>query len=183
MSSYAKAASKAGVGAEKPPQVDSVKQTSSPQGSVEVVPEDKLPEYEGKTPSGKAPVEDFSEEVKKAKETSEKKSNECFNKLYEKLSQGYKDSSDFIGKVGIKSKKQGKLAIEKTSKELQNPVVLIQLLVGATAGVCGYFGYLERNRIDYSNKVTLGLHSAILTGLVLIDGALFTNYYPKYKKD
>lgn len=181
--SYAEAAASSGpIGEGKVPPVPQVKPSSQPKGNIEVVPEEQLKEFKPKVDEAKAKVEDFSKDVEEAAKREEEKGKDFLSKLYAKLSDNLKVANKKITDVGISSFNATKDVGRQAAHELQNPVVIVQTLVGLTGAVTGYYAYLERNRIDYSNKITLGLHAAVITGLVLVDGFLFNKFYPEYKK-
>lgn len=181
--SYAEAAKSSGpIGGGKIPPVQQVKSTSTPSGNVEVVPEEQLKEFKPKVDEAKHKVQDFSKELKEAAKKQEKSAEDFLSKLFATVSENLKVASKKITDVGISSYNASKECGYQAAQELQNPVVVVQTLVGLTGVVAGYYAYLERNRIDYSNKLTLGIHAAVITGLVLVDGFLFNKFYPEYKK-
>ncbi|EGV63522.1 hypothetical protein CANTEDRAFT_114342, partial [Yamadazyma tenuis ATCC 10573] len=181
--SYSDAVKSSGpVGAKKVPPVPTVNNTSSPNGNVEVIPEDKLKEFEPKKQQfDGSKIKDFSKEIKKAKDSQAvEDAEDFFKKLYGRLGEAFKTAGNTLHKVGLKASEKGQLAVATTSTELKNPVVVLQAVVGITGLIGGYFAYFERHRIDTSNKLTLALHGAIITGFVLVDGYLFQKFYPKY---
>ncbi|CUM67834.1 uncharacterized protein PRCAT00005542001 [Priceomyces carsonii] len=122
------------------------------------------------------------DEFKKEVDDLEKEGKTYFNKLVAFI----KEKSSCASKVFSANFKEGQkktsAALAKTSEEFQNPVVIAQALVGVTGVFAGYLTYLERHRIDTDNKLVLGIHGSIITGLVLLDGFLFRKYYPKFDK-
>ncbi|EGW34688.1 uncharacterized protein SPAPADRAFT_57741 [Spathaspora passalidarum NRRL Y-27907] len=72
--------------------------------------------------------------------------------------------------------------VSRVGVELQNPVVLAQVAVIASASAAGYFAHLEKYKIKSDNRAINCLNAAALTALVLADGFLFNQYYSKYDK-
>lgn len=87
-----------------------------------------------------------------------------------------------LNKAGAELQLATSAAVSRTSVELQNPVVIAQIAVAAGGAAAGYLAYLERYRINTDNKYVVGIHASIITGLVVLDGYLFSTYYPKYDK-
>lgn len=195
MSSYAKAAKENKPATQgKPattntvPPVGGKLDESEPHGSVEVIPDEKLKEFTPKLEDTKDSKkahklsEAVEKELEKAKESTNKAAG-VFDKIYQKLSEGFKALNGSANNIGVKVQSYSGCVAERTVVELKNPVVVTQLGVAVAGIVGGYFAYLERSRINTSNKAVLAIHGSIITGLVIADGLLFQKYYPKYKKN
>ncbi|EAZ63758.2 hypothetical protein PICST_75104 [Scheffersomyces stipitis CBS 6054] len=133
---------------------------------------------DGAVKKGKA----VAEELKKELGELEAEGKSLWNKFVESVQASASKISKVLGDAGAQVQSTTCTAVTATSKELQNPVVLAQALVGAGGIFGGYLLYTERHRIDTDNKVVLGLHAAIITGFILVDGYLFNQYYSKYDK-
>lgn len=72
--------------------------------------------------------------------------------------------------------------LHRTWVELQNPVVVVQTLVGALELSALYIGYRDRHRINLDNPLVLGTHLAVITGTFFANKHWFDKYYPKYDK-
>ncbi|CEP20779.1 unnamed protein product [Cyberlindnera jadinii] len=71
----------------------------------------------------------------------------------------------------------------KATEELQNPVVATQAVVAVGAITGLVIGIQERAKIfRYKSDCEITAILAGLVGLVVLDGVLFTKYYPKYDK-
>lgn len=181
--SYAEAAKSSGpIGAEKIPPPPTVEK-SQPQGNIEVIPESKLSEFQTneKQKIDMSKVKDFSKDVEKEIEEAKARGEDLLSKLIKNLKASFTKINSKVYDLGVTTKTETVKFSEFAINEFKNPVVVIQSLVGVSAIVAGYFGYLERHRVNYNNNLTLGIHASILTGLVLADGYLFNKFYPKYK--
>lgn len=179
--SYADAAASSGpIGAEKLPSVPKVQSKTQPSGSVETVSEEDFAKLKKDAKAAAKEISDTSKQtlgdISKELKDLEGKGQGYLDKLIQTVKSSYADLSAY---VSSKTNSESAVTIKK---ELQNPVVVSQILVGASGLVAGYLTYLERHRIKSENKVVLATHGAIITGLILVDGYLFKTYYPKYKK-
>jgi len=127
---------------------------------------------------GKSKGERLKEELKEL----EKEGETYLAKVFESLKRASINTQDYLSTFVSKTSESTSTALTKTIKEFENPVVVIQTLVGITGIAAGYAGYLERHRINTDNRLVVSIHASIITGLVLLDGFLFTTYYPKYDK-
>lgn len=186
--SYAEAARSSGpIGAEKLPQPKQVKNTTNPSGGVETVDQQEFEELkqeakedaEHATRLGKAKAR----ELKKELHDLEDEARPYWEKAVAQVKAQAAKLSEYFGKSSDTVQTYSSKALSTTYQELQNPVVVVQTLVGITGAVAGYIAYLERKRINTDNKVVLFAHASIVTGLVLADNYLFSKYYPKYKKN
>ncbi|KAK6201329.1 uncharacterized protein RJT21DRAFT_1274 [Scheffersomyces amazonensis] len=122
------------------------------------------------------------EKIKKELRKFRKEAESYFAKLLDSLKRVGAQAQTSIQGVASKASKTSSTVFSQTVTELQNPVVIAQTVVGITGIAAGYAAYLERSRINTDNKLVLSLHASIITGLILLDGFLFTTYYPKYDK-
>ena len=236
--SYAKAAASGGPvnQADKLPQPAEVKLTATPQGSVEVVPEEEFEELKHET---KKDAQDLAQDVKKGAEatkkqgkqalnqakkqgqealdTAAKKLEETYNEMkakYEELKkQGgeafdefKKEFDQFEREYSAKAQEAAneihkllkrfdaqylngagsalvariELLLQRAWVELQNPVVVVQTVVGALELSALYIGYRDRHRINLDNPLVLGTHLAVITGTYFANKHWFDKYYPQY---
>jgi len=185
--SYAQAAGSSGpIGADKLPQPTQVKTTSDPQGHIEVVANEEFEDLKNKS---KKTLKKASGDMKEKYDQAEKELSEL-----EKESKSFiNDAAAYISKELLKLNTQLGSIFTNLSKsttdvvssayvELQNPVVLVQTVIGLTGIAAGYVAYVDRHRIRTDNNLVLGIHASIITGLVVVDGYLFNKYYPKFQK-
>ncbi|RCK55735.1 hypothetical protein Cantr_05040 [Candida viswanathii] len=125
---------------------------------------------------------EFLEEAKKELNHLEEEGKDLLSKFVAWVKSTSQSIGQSLNKTGDEVAKTTSEAVSRTSVELQNPVVVAQIAVIAGGLGAGYLGYLERHRINTDNKYVVGIHASIITGLVLLDGYLFTTYYPKYDK-
>jgi uncharacterized phage infection (PIP) family protein YhgE len=185
--SYAQAAGSSGpIGAEKLPQPAQVETTEEPQGHIEVVDTEQFEDLKNKT---KTTLKKVSADLKETVDQAEKE----FDKLEKESKSVFNDIASFINKKLVELNGQLNGTLTKLSKstsqavssayaELQNPVVLVQTVIGLTGIAAGYVAYVDRHRIRSDNNMVLGIHASIITGLVLVDGYLFNKYYGRYQK-
>ncbi|KAK6465561.1 hypothetical protein DFJ63DRAFT_327176 [Scheffersomyces coipomensis] len=122
------------------------------------------------------------ESLKKQLKEFEKEGEDFIAKLFESFKRFGTQSKDTLYSFVTKATETSSTALSKTAVEFQNPVVIAQTVIGITGIAAGYAAYLERHRINTDNKLVVSIHASIITGLVLLDGYLFTTYYPKYDK-
>lgn len=183
--SYADAAASSGpIGAEKIPEPARLQETPNPSGSgnIESVSQKKFDKLKQETEKSRAHLEADVERAKKEAKELEKKAKKEGKKLLELLKQGYADAGKYFAEFSQNVSETTNAALTKTLKELENPVVVIQALAGIGGLVAGYVTYLERHRIRSDSNTVLGIHAAIITGLIGLDAYLFGKYYPKYDK-
>lgn len=175
--SYADAAASSGpIGAEKVPAPPQLEKTTNPAGNVETVPDDEFKkikknskaEAERLRAEGREHVKDFKKELHDLEEEGKSYLTKFINCARTRIS-GLVDSVS-------------NTSVESVAEEFKNPVVVAQALVGLGGLVAGYFTWLERHRINTDNRVVVATHSAIITGLILVDGYLFKTYYPQFNK-
>ena len=83
-----------------------------------------------------------------------------------------------LNKAGAELQLATSAAVSRTSVELQNPVVIAQIAVAAGGAAAGYLAYWKDIELTPTNKYVVGIHASIITGLVVLDGYLFSTYYP-----
>lgn len=183
--SYADAAASSGpIGAEKIPEPTKVVQTETPSstGNIETVPEDKFAELKRKTEAKLEERGVDTDKLKKDAKDFEKKAEKEASDFVACLQKKFSEASAYLSKFTARAGEETSKAAAYTSTELENPVVVLQVLAGLGGIVAGYVGYLERHRIRSDSNIVLGIHGAIITGLVGLDYYLFSTYYPKYDK-
>lgn len=177
--SFSDAAKESGpIGVNKIPEIPKPEQTT-PHGKIEVIPDSKLKEF--KSSENHKPDISKIKEFEKDFDDAKHKGHDLLSKIISNLKTRFQVTSKKIYDVGICASQQTSNAAHGTIQELKNPVVLSQTLVVITSVIGGYYAYLERHRIDFNNKLVLGIHGLILTGFVLLDSYLFNKFYPKYK--
>lgn len=184
MSSYAEAAASSGpIGADKLPSPPQVHSTSDPSGSVEVLEDEEFEkekqEFEKKS---RDYVKEATEEISKDINDIEDRGKGLIGQISASLKKSKETLCYHLGNAFKKTSETSSCALVKTSEELKNPVVIAQSLVTVAGAASGYLLYLERHRINTDNKVVLGIHASVITGLILVDGYLFSKFYPKYDK-
>lgn len=188
MSSYADAAASSGpIGAKKIPEPTKVEHTT-PEGNIETVPEQKFDklkkqaekklEQEVDTAELKKDAKAYGKRAKDFEKRAEKEGKDLLALAQEKLSATYSYVSNYLSNFNVESRK----TVAYAQSELENPVVVLQTIAGIGGLVAGYVTYLERHRIRTDSNIVLGIHGAIITGLVGLDVYLFGKYYPKYDK-
>ncbi|EMG46621.1 hypothetical protein SBY92_005447 [Candida maltosa Xu316] len=125
---------------------------------------------------------EFLKEAKKELNHLEEEGKDLLSKLVAWVKSTATCVGETLTKVSSDAQVATSNAVSKTAVELQNPVVVAQVAVVAGGIGAGYLAYLEKHRINTDNKYVVGIHASIITGLVLLDGYLFTTYYPKYDK-
>lgn len=118
-----------------------------------------------------------TDNVKKDLKELEKESRPYIEQATKFVKEKYQAAANFVGSYVNKD------TVAAAGNELQNPVVLGQIAVILGGATAGWFVYSERARIRSDNKYVVGIHAAVITGLVLADGVLFSQLYPKYKKN
>ena len=179
MSTYADAAHLSGpAGAEKIPEPAKLEQTFTP-GEGSNIQTAAPKEVEKLKKQGKEAAKEISKEAKKVEKDLKKSEGDAL----EVVKKYYLKVSALVQSL-LASLSSSTVELTKTSqKELENPVVVAQVVAGASALAAGYVVYLERHRIKSDNPVVIGIHSAVITGLIGLDVLLFRKYYPQYKKD
>ncbi|KAK6457540.1 uncharacterized protein RJT20DRAFT_133001 [Scheffersomyces xylosifermentans] len=172
---YAEAAAEA---LDNPPHETNVPQNKVPADQLEKLKKDA----KDVTDDAIKKVKEASEDLKKELNELEKEGKSLWAKFISSVESAASSLKSSLSDAGATVQSTASSALTTTSKELQNPVVLIQALVGAGGIAAGYLVATERHRIDFDNKVVVGVHAAVITGLVLLDGYLFNTYYPKYDK-
>lgn len=185
--SYAEAAASSGpTGAEKLPSPPEVETTIEPKGNVEVVPEK---EFEKLKKDAKSKTEDLKKDVSKEAEKLSKKAKKWedegasfLQKVWSQLVATTTEAKDQVCAFGSSIVPKSQVAADRVLVELQNPVVVVQSLVGVSAAIATYFGIKESHRVQSESKLVIGVHAAIITGLIAADAFLFKKYYPQYDK-
>lgn len=122
---------------------------------------------------GKATADNVKKDIKEL----EKESRPYIEKATKFVQEKYQAAASFVSSYVNKD------TVSAAGTELQNPVVVGQLAVILGGAAAGWFVYAERARIRTDNKYVVGIHAAVITGLVVVDGLLFSLLYPKYKKN
>lgn len=118
----------------------------------------------------------YALEAKKEFRELEKESKPYIDSAANFLKEKYNQAASFVSQYVNRD------TVNAAGQELQNPVVLGQLAVILGGATAGWFVYAERARIRSENKYVVGLHAAIITGLVVADSYIFSALYPKYSK-
>ncbi|KAF3985227.1 hypothetical protein FT663_05380 [Candidozyma haemuli var. vulneris] len=118
-----------------------------------------------------------ADNVKKDLKELEKESKPYIDSVTKFVKEKYQAASNFVTSYVNKD------TVSAAGAEFQNPVVLGQLAVILGGATAGWFVYSERARIRSDNKYVVGIHAALITGLVVADGFIFSQLYPKYKKN
>ncbi|KAG7195557.1 uncharacterized protein KQ657_003324 [Scheffersomyces spartinae] len=185
--SYAEAAASSGpAGAKKIPSPPQVETTIEPKGNVEVVPEE---EFEKLKKDAKVKVNELKKDAKEKKEQLSKKAKEWedegasfLKKVWDQIVLTASQTKELVYSFTSNIVPQTQVAADRALVELQNPVVVVQGLLGITAAIAGYFGIKECHRIHSESKLVIGVHAAIITGLITADSFFFNKYYPVYDK-
>lgn len=147
-----------------------VQSTSTPHGNVNVIDEETAAKLKG----------EFDDTVDKA----EKKLDKAEKDYKEKFGEFETAVKKYFNKFSSAVAGYTQSFAVRSKKEVQNPVVISQIVLGVGALGGAYIGYLERSRIFGAQhfKSAVTAHAAIITGLVVLDGFLFNKYYSKYDK-
>lgn len=189
--SYAEKAAESGPADNKkipsPPEV----KHSTPSGSVEAVEENAKKSALG----GKAVVEEkvnsLKKDLPKLGEEAKKAEKEAAEKLKKKYDENKGPVLNFIRSISEKITKATDYVVAKTSsgavvakEELKNPAVATQTVVGIGAISAAIVALQDRQRIfRFKSDNEISLILAAVAGFVVLDGYLFSVFYPKYKKN
>lgn len=121
---------------------------------------------------GQDALHQFKKDHLEELERLEENGKSLWNQLVKYVNRVVNDASAAVSKLTLQAR-----------TELQNPAVVGQLVVGIAAAAAGYVAFVERkHRINTDSKAVLGIHASIITGLVLLDGFVFSRAYKKYQK-
>ncbi|CCH46991.1 putative membrane protein [Wickerhamomyces ciferrii] len=191
MSYASKAAESGPTGSEKLPTPPQVKQTSDPSGSVETVAEDAKKSALG----GKAVVEEKVEDLKKDLPKLGEEAKKAEREAEKRVKKAYEDNKgpvlNFIRNVSEKVTQGVDYVFGKASsgaataqEELKNPVVATQTVVSIGAISAAIVAIQDRQRIfRFKSDNEISLLLAAVAGFAILDGYLFSVFYPKYKKN
>lgn len=129
-------------------------------------------------------AKEVKEEIKKAVDEVPDKpiQGESLCGVIESIKNAAKKVGSAFCLAGAKVQSTTCSAASRVGTELSNPVVAAQVVVVAGGAAAGYLAYMERHRINTDNKAFVCVNASIITGLVVLDGVLFSKYYSKYDK-
>lgn len=143
---------------------------------------------------GKAVIEEKVGDLKKDLPKLGEEAKKAEKEAAEKLKKTYDDNKgpvlNFIRSVSAKITKATDYIVGKTTEgavvakeELKNPAVATQTIVGIGALSAAIVALQDRHRIfRFKSDNEISLILAAVAGFAVLDGYLFSVFYPKYKK-
>lgn len=129
-------------------------------------------------------VEKKAEELKKDAEKYESSILAKLKQMWNRVKSSLITTKAYVEQKGASGASSARILACKTGRQLQNPVILVNVLLGSsfvTALLTGYAKYDARYLRDKSDAVILTTVGSI-TAILALDTVLSVKYYPKFDK-